>query len=148
MEYLMKAMENNYLNRDLKGDEAFQVLDDLFITERSSLPVKYDERAIDECVTLCRSGISLRAIAKYLGVSFSVLEDFLDAHPPIARRVVRAYIEMEHQVAKTLINNAEEGDFKSAKYLLENRGTDWTDKTEQGTTDKAPTIQFNMTGSD
>ena len=106
--------------------------------------VAYNHNAIEEVENLINGGMSLTTICKSMGVVAQSFMKFLEVHPQIARKLSMASLSFQMRITGHMIEQSEEGSFAASRFLLVNRGDDWSDKpTEEKQGDNTPIIQIN-----
>ena len=77
---------------------------------------------------MIKSGLSVQSIANYIGVPPKCFLDFLATHPQIFSRIKQASFDFQRGIISDLVEQSANGNFNASKFLLINRGDDWTDR--------------------
>ncbi len=88
----------------------------------------YDQNLVQECCDYIYAGLGIKALAQRIGVSERGMVTFLECHPRIGRALRSAQDKFEIEIASDVRQQSRDGNFNASKFLLINRGTDWTDR--------------------
>ena len=113
----------------LLGDD-MEKLSGFFIkrTDEDEFEPEYDIEAVKTCYDHVVKGMSEKVLASVIGVPVTSLLKFLEEHPKIRSVIMQAKIEEEQILYSHLKKQSSDGNFNATKFLLINRGSDWTDK--------------------